>query len=140
MAILDRQLQLDHAKQLLNVDAPRYILHDKTQTPIHEGSAHCHYYGLSFNDEFDSLKHVLAYLGQLGWHDVWVEAGGRLFSNMLKHGLINRLYLCVSPCFLPHDAMDGYYGSELLTGFDDCIEWLAMGQDMIACYTNWRMK
>ena len=42
------------------------------------------------------LDAVLDHLGRLGYHDVWVEAGARLFSELHRAQLVNRTYIYVA--------------------------------------------
>lgn len=56
------------------------------------------------NDGLD-LKIVAETLGKLGFHDVWVEAGGVLLSQLLRLQLVTRLLVYIAPRWLGDGAI-----------------------------------
>ncbi|MDF1677200.1 MAG: bifunctional diaminohydroxyphosphoribosylaminopyrimidine deaminase/5-amino-6-(5-phosphoribosylamino)uracil reductase RibD [Legionellaceae bacterium] len=98
VAILDRQKRLTQDANI-----------HKTAKSLHL------FHGVSDACEID-LKAVLDNLGQAGYHDVWVEAGGRLFSALHREKLVQRTILYVVPVQLGEEATPLYQGDNLLEG------------------------
>lgn len=78
------------------------------------------------------LNSILNHLGALGFHDVWVEAGGAIFSALHQEGLVHRTYLYLVPIFLGTEAVSAYQFSELFDR-EHKVSWHEMGDNMIAC-------
>ncbi len=114
LAIIDSNLTLDPAQRLFKSKAPRHIFYD-TKHKATEHLSQCHYYPTNSNTHGLDLVSILDELGKLGWHDVWVEAGGQLFTSLLQQALIQQLYLYISPQWLPSNAMDAYIGSDMFS-------------------------
>ena len=78
------------------------------------------------------LNRVIGHLGELGYHDLWVEAGGAVFSTLHQEQLVDRTYLYLVPTLLEDNAISAYQKSRLFDR-DHTISWRAMGDNMIAC-------
>ncbi|CAM2785780.1 bifunctional diaminohydroxyphosphoribosylaminopyrimidine deaminase/5-amino-6-(5-phosphoribosylamino)uracil reductase RibD [Legionella worsleiensis] len=78
------------------------------------------------------LNSVLTHLGEQGYHDVWVEAGGAIFSALHQEGLVHRTYLYIVPVYLGTKAICAYQNSELFDRKHQ-VSWHEMGDNMIAC-------
>lgn len=63
------------------------------------------------------LKAVKAYLGQLGLHQVWIEAGGTVTSRFLQAGLLNEFILYIAPKLLGPQAIPAFSS---LIDFERC--------------------
>lgn len=84
------------------------------------------------NDKL-SLTDIIAYLGETGCHDLWVEAGGQCFSQLLAEQLVDRVYLYISPLWLGRDKPLAYCGSDIFALSDkQTLRWQALGDDMVA--------
>ena len=79
------------------------------------------------------MQEVLFHLGKLGYHDVWVEAGGTFFSALHLAGLVNRTYLYLVPSLLGSAASDVYQDA-LMFGRAHTVTWQAMGDNMMAIF------
>ncbi|MDF1646396.1 MAG: bifunctional diaminohydroxyphosphoribosylaminopyrimidine deaminase/5-amino-6-(5-phosphoribosylamino)uracil reductase RibD [Legionellaceae bacterium] len=99
VAILDRKKQLD----------PKARIH-KTAQRLHL------YHGQPDSSALLDLGEVFNDLGRLGYHDVWVEAGGTLFSALHREKRVQRTFLYLVPDSLGKDATDLYHDSALLSG------------------------
>lgn len=62
-----------------------------------------------------NLEIIINYLGHLGFHDVWVEAGGNLFSALHRENLVQRTYLYLVPTVLGENTTPAFYGDSLFT-------------------------
>ena len=56
----------------------------------------------------DDVRVVLDDLGRFGYHDVWVEAGAKLFRALHRAGLVQRTHVYVTPHVLGDDAVSLY--------------------------------
>ncbi|MCH9756495.1 MAG: bifunctional diaminohydroxyphosphoribosylaminopyrimidine deaminase/5-amino-6-(5-phosphoribosylamino)uracil reductase RibD [Gammaproteobacteria bacterium] len=113
VAILDRQKRLD------------------PEAKIHETAKKLHiYHGKPDKEEaLLDLGVVLDDLGRLGYHDVWVEAGGQLFSALHREKLVQRTILYLVPDSLGLDATPLYHGDALLSGAKQ-IAWENMDDNL----------
>lgn len=59
-----------------------------------------------------SFAEILEKIGRDGVHDLWVEAGPRLASAILKSGFVGRAYFYVAPLWLGPDAVPALQGVE----------------------------
>jgi diaminohydroxyphosphoribosylaminopyrimidine deaminase/5-amino-6-(5-phosphoribosylamino)uracil reductase len=82
---------------------------------------------LSFSEIFD-------HIGKDGIHDLWIEAGGRLFSTLLAEGFVNRAYIYIAPKILGADSKSGFTASHFFERAKD-ISWETKGSDAI-CKIN----
>jgi diaminohydroxyphosphoribosylaminopyrimidine deaminase / 5-amino-6-(5-phosphoribosylamino)uracil reductase len=96
---------------------------------IHKTAKRLHvYHGKQKEQQLD-LEAILDDLGRMGYHDVWVEAGGELFNRLHQESLVQRTYLYLVPKILGTQAMSLY-------AQDDCLEkannitWEAMGDNL----------
>jgi len=78
-----------------------------------------------------SLPTCLKALGELGLHQIWVEAGGQCFEAFLSQQLFQEAYLYVAPIILGETATSGFRGTfESLTKATNYTHFPA-GNDMI---------
>ncbi len=76
------------------------------------------------------LAEVMSHLGKLGYHDVWVEAGGTLFSALHHKQLVNRTYVYLVPKTLGPFATPAYVDDVLAQ--PAAVHWQPMGDNLIA--------
>lgn len=129
VAIIDRRLILDKNAAIFSSAAHCYIYH----CDAHQGSyPNSTYHLMPEENGAMNLSSVINHLGELGFHDVWVEAGGALFSALHQAGLVDRTYLYIVPTSLEDNAVSAYQKSGL---FDRAhtVSWHAMGDNMIVC-------
>lgn len=93
--------------------------------------AGCTSYLMPEHEGHVSLDAVIAHLGGLGYHDVWVEAGGRLFTALHEQGLVDTTYLYLTPHVLGEDAVPAFTSTHV---FDrpHRITWHPMGDNAMA--------
>lgn len=77
------------------------------------------------------LDEVLKAISKKGFHDVWVEAGGRCFEALLRSHLIQRTFVYLAPCWLGSNAYGAF--PDDFNPFEGAkkIEWQALGQDAL---------
>lgn len=129
VAIIDSDLSLDHDSQIFSTASHCHIFHRKDSTPNYPNST---FYSMPEKNGKIDLAAVMKRLGELGYHDVWVEAGGNLFSALHQEQLVHRTYLYIVPTSLGQNAISAY---QQVGVFDrkHTVSWLAMGNNMIAC-------
>lgn len=80
-----------------------------------------------------ALQAVLRQLGKLGYHDVWVEAGGKLFSALHEAKLVNRTYVYLAPTLMGDKAIPAFHSSELFSRPHD-ITMTLKNNNLISCF------
>jgi diaminohydroxyphosphoribosylaminopyrimidine deaminase / 5-amino-6-(5-phosphoribosylamino)uracil reductase len=101
---------LDRAQSL---DATAHI-HDTAQ------KLHLYHANTASEKQID-LEAVLDDLGRIGYHDVWVEAGGRLFTALHQAQLVQRTIVYIVPDNLGPDATPLYHAAHLLSGAKEVV-------------------
>jgi diaminohydroxyphosphoribosylaminopyrimidine deaminase/5-amino-6-(5-phosphoribosylamino)uracil reductase len=129
VAIIDRRLSLNTEAVIFSTASHCYVYHNDIKDVKYSNSS---FYPMPLKDGFMDLNAIISHLGELGYHDVWVEAGGALFRSLHHQGLVHRTYLYIVPAILGEKAVSAYQQSEL---FDRAhtVSWHAMGDNMIAC-------
>ena len=83
-----------------------------------------------------NLAEVLTVIGKEGCHDLWVEAGGRLFNSLVQQRLVQQIFIYIAPQIAGLQAMPAFPESiQLLTQFTK-IHWQVFGDDVIAKIEN----
>jgi diaminohydroxyphosphoribosylaminopyrimidine deaminase/5-amino-6-(5-phosphoribosylamino)uracil reductase len=132
LAIIDSNLSLDKAAAIFSTTTHCHIFYCNKYNKHNSFYPNSTLHLIPKSDRMMNLKEVIKQLGALGYHDVWVEAGGTLFSALHKQGLVHRTYLYIVPRLLEEHAISAYQQSGM---FDKAhtISWLSMGDNMIAC-------
>ncbi|WP_115707193.1 bifunctional diaminohydroxyphosphoribosylaminopyrimidine deaminase/5-amino-6-(5-phosphoribosylamino)uracil reductase RibD [Legionella sainthelensi] len=133
IAIIDRQLALNQEARIFSTAAHCHIFHCKEQKIFYPKST---FHLMPEKKGVMDLNAVIKHLGALGYHDVWVEAGGALFSALHREGLVHRTYLYIVPTSLEHNAISAYQQSGVFSRAHT-VSWHAMEDNMIACL-DWR--
>lgn len=132
VAILDSHLSLDKEALIFSTASKCHIYHHETLAPPTDKLPHCHYHAIASKDEGLDLEQVIAHLGSLGYHEVWVEAGGALFSSLHQEQLVDRTYLYLVPACLGENMVSAYK-KEALFARKHQVSWQVMGNNMILC-------
>jgi diaminohydroxyphosphoribosylaminopyrimidine deaminase/5-amino-6-(5-phosphoribosylamino)uracil reductase len=129
VAIIDRQLTLNAGAHIFTTAAHCHIYHcDKREVSYSNSSFHL----MPEKNGAMDLSAVIGHLGELGYHDVWVEAGGAVFSTLHQEGLVHRTYVYLVPTSLGANAISAYQHNRI---FDrpHTVSWHALGDNMVAC-------
>ena len=137
VAILDTRGTLNPDARVLTTAPHCHVYHDDKKSMLTE-HAHCRYHAVPAENGGLSLLSILHHLGAQGYHDVWVEAGGRLFSALHRLQLVNRTYVYLVPTTLGDAALSAYQGDNVLhrakhTSFQ------VKGDNVIVCL-NWSLE
>lgn len=131
VAILDRRLSLPMDTKIFRNAAHCHVYYD-AKIAIEKRIDNCSYHALPVIDDRLDLKGLMEHLGGLGFHDVWVEAGGTLFTALHQEGLVQTTYLYIAPVVLGSHAINGYLSpSQFNRPFK--ILWQIMADNVIAC-------
>lgn len=131
VAILDRRLSLPPDAKIFRNAVHCHVYYDAKIT-IEKRRDNCSYHALPVIDGRLDLKALIEHLGELGFHDVWVEAGGLLFTALHQEGLVQTTYIYVAPVVLGQHAINGYLSSFLFNR-PFKILWQIMADNVIAC-------
>ncbi len=132
VAILDSHLTLDRTTLIFSAASECHIYHQNDIKPPQEKIPYCSYHAMPIKKGRIDLDKVIAHLGASGYHDVWVEAGGALFSSLHKEQLVDRTYLYLVPTCLGENTVSAYQQSDLFAR-QHSVSWQVMGNNMILC-------
>jgi len=89
----------------------------------------------SLNGQHLNLLTIMDYLGQeAGCHDIWLEAGGTLYCEMVAAGLVQRALVYVAPKCLGV-GMSAFPANDRIFQGAKGVQWWPLGQDMVAEFT-----
>ncbi len=134
VAIVDSRLSLDPAAQVFTKASCCHIYH--CQDEVLQDYPNSVYHHMPETQGRIPLSAVIDHLGALGFHDVWVEAGGTLFTALHQQGLVHRTYLYVTPTLLGEDALSAF-GCSTLFDRPHQVSWQPMGDNVVACF-DWQ--
>lgn len=137
VAIIDSQCSLDNNATVFSSASFCHIYHNKELTT--EWLEHYPNSGFHFMPKQNGLMDlnaVIEHLGEIGYHDVWVEVGGTLFTALHQQQLVHRTYLYLVPSILGENAISAYQHKKL---FDKphTVSWQEKGNNMIARF-DWQ--
>lgn len=128
VAILDRCLQLHGKEQIFQTAHHCHIFYDAT-LPEPESRGNVTFYPTPVTDKQHlNLPVIFQTLGRLGFHEVWVEAGGKLFTSLHNENLVHKTYIYIVPMIL--GAGTSAYGQNVLK-YSKSINWLPVGNNLI---------
>ena len=129
LAVIDSNLNITaHSKAIKNAQHC-HIFHNAGCTPI-AVLPNCTYHAIPCCALGLNLELVLEKIGQLGYHDVWVEVGGKLFNALHQLRLVHRTYLYIAPVVLGKSAINAFpddHGWNINAN----INWKTMGNNLI---------
>ncbi|CDZ78578.1 Riboflavin biosynthesis protein RibD [Legionella massiliensis] len=131
LAILDSQLSLSNKAKVFSNAKHCHIYYDeniKVKTPY----TNCTYHAVPAKKGLLDLPSIIKNLGELGFHDVWVEAGGQLFSALHREQLVQRTYLYIVPSLLGPKAVSAFNGDKLFINKPK-VSWQIKADNVIAC-------
>ena len=130
VAIIDSRGTLNKEANLFATAKHSHIYYDEHYPPLalHQNTS-CH--PISTTHGRLNLVDVISHLGRLGYHDVWVEAGGALFSALHQARLVNRTHIYIVPTVLGESAVSAYHHPDIFNQAYK-VTWQAMGDNMIA--------
>lgn len=131
LAIIDSRLSLSRDARVFNSAKYCHIFHDENYT-VSNPYPNCTYHAVPTKESLLDLASVVSQLGSLGYHDVWVEAGGLLFSALHRENLVQRTYLYLVPDILGSNTTPAFQGDAIFTNKRK-ISWQIKADNVIAC-------
>ena len=134
VAIIDSHLSINVEANIFSTASHCHIYHDDEMSCHADRGMYSNstYHPIPVHNGAMDLTAVIHDLGMLGYHDVWVEAGGAFFSSLHQEGLVQRTYLYIVPTNLGCNALSAYQKTGLFNRAH-AISWYPMGDNMIAC-------
>ncbi len=129
VAIIDANLSSNPNAKVFTAASHCHIYH-QPDTVVAE-KTNCSFHAMPSQSGLLDLNAIISHLGALGYHTIWVEAGGHLFSVLHQERLVNRTYIYLVPQSLGNNAVPVYHGAHLI---DDArsVTWQAKNDNMIA--------
>jgi diaminohydroxyphosphoribosylaminopyrimidine deaminase/5-amino-6-(5-phosphoribosylamino)uracil reductase len=135
IAVLDAKLTLTSDRNIFNTAQHVLIFYDQDQ-PTPKQFKNCSYHPVPAQEGLLNLPAILSHLGKLGFHDLWVEAGGRLFSALHDQKLVQKTYLYLVPRILGENTTLGYHDADFFNP-EHRISWYPAKDNIIACI-DWK--
>lgn len=137
--VLDRFLTTSLAANIFTTAAKLTFFHDHAVAAekirqFEEHGARC--FAVRSDQEGLSLTEILSKIGGDGMHDVWLEAGGLLFTAFAKAGLLQCAYIYVSPKVLGQSALSAFNKTIDFLGNAKQCQWEVLGEDVV-CKITW---
>jgi diaminohydroxyphosphoribosylaminopyrimidine deaminase/5-amino-6-(5-phosphoribosylamino)uracil reductase len=136
LAIIDSQLRLTGQEVCFSQARPVWIFHNHLYQPANP-IKNVQYISLDSHPEHGlDLSLVLQCLAQIGFHDIWVEAGAKMMAQLHHQGLVNTSIIYVAPAVFGVNGMSAFQTP--LINFENAksIEWFPMGSNVRA-KINW---
>jgi len=135
VAIVDSRLSTKREAKIISSAKHCHIYHD-ARYAVDNPYANCSYHAIPSEEGLLDLPALINHLGSLGYHDVWVEAGGHLFSALHHQNLVQRTYLYLVPTLLGSKATPAFRGDDIFTKTPH-VTWQVKADNVIACL-NWQ--
>lgn len=130
VVIIDSQLRLNTDAAIFSTASHCLIYHiegaaakDYPNTSLYVAPSHSNQVDLSW---------VISHLGSLGFHNIWVEAGGSLFNVLHLEGLVQRTYLYITPHVLGQKALSAWVEPSLFERKHK-VSWRLMDDNVVLC-------
>lgn len=132
LAILDSELTLNPQAKALSLATHCHVYHDKKLSSTQQFSVkNCTLHGVTSVNGYLDLQTILDDLGRRGYHDVWVEAGGELFSALHQAQLVNRTHIYLVPRLLGESGIVAYHDQTMFAR-QHTVQWQVMNDNIIA--------
>ncbi|MBA2655171.1 MAG: bifunctional diaminohydroxyphosphoribosylaminopyrimidine deaminase/5-amino-6-(5-phosphoribosylamino)uracil reductase RibD [Gammaproteobacteria bacterium] len=82
------------------------------------------------------LGEILDKIGDDGVHDLWVEAGGKVFSAFASQQLAQKSFIYIAPKLLGKRALPAFNEDRDIFSEAKAIKWQNMGEDVV-CEIDW---
>ncbi|HEV2613316.1 MAG TPA: bifunctional diaminohydroxyphosphoribosylaminopyrimidine deaminase/5-amino-6-(5-phosphoribosylamino)uracil reductase RibD [Gammaproteobacteria bacterium] len=84
----------------------------------------------------ETLAEMLEKIAEDGVHDLWVEAGGQLFTSLLTENLVQRAFVYVAPKVIGNGGVEGFIAENNVFRNAKDIRWENYGADVV-CEMRW---
>ncbi|WP_028388822.1 bifunctional diaminohydroxyphosphoribosylaminopyrimidine deaminase/5-amino-6-(5-phosphoribosylamino)uracil reductase RibD [Legionella fairfieldensis] len=131
LAILDSRLSLDKEAKVFTTAKHCHIYHDEHYA-VTNPYPNCSYHAVPTKEGRLDLSVIIDHLGGLGYHDVWVEGGGELFSALHQQELVQRTYLYLVPTLLGQEGLSAFRKNVIFSK-KPAVTWQIKADNVIAC-------
>lgn len=131
--ILDSGLNIPLDANIFSTAEKITIFHKKNILPK-KINARC--IGVDYDGEHLNLEEIINFIGQVGIHDLWIEAGGACFSAFAQQHLLQRAFIYIAPRLLGKDARSAFNTTQDLFVGVKKIQWQNLDRDAI-CEMDW---
>jgi diaminohydroxyphosphoribosylaminopyrimidine deaminase/5-amino-6-(5-phosphoribosylamino)uracil reductase len=131
VAIIDARLTTPLDAQIFTTATHCHIYYDASLQVMHT-KPNVSYWPIPATAGRLHLEAVLKHLGEQGYHDVWVEAGGTLFTELHTRGLVQTTYIYVVPKVLGPTAPSAYLDAGMLNR-PYTMSWHTKDDNIIGC-------
>ena len=136
LAIIDSQLRLTGKEACFSLQRPIWIFHNQLYQP-ELPLEHVQYISLDSHPEHGlDLSLVLQCIAQIGFHDIWVEAGAKMMAELHHLGLVNTSYIYLVPEIFGTNGTSAFQEPYINFQKAATIEWVPMGTNVRA-KINW---
>lgn len=132
--ILDSQLRLPLSARIFTTAAKIIVFHQPQVNELHlhqlqNMNVKC--IAVPYGTHGLDLAEILNQLGKMGIHDLWVEAGGRLFQSFIEGKHAQRAIVYVGPKLLGKGATHAFSCEQDLLLNAQKIQWQVYGKDVV---------
>lgn len=138
--VLDRQLRLPLDAKVLSTTQSLTLFHE-ANLPVERVARYknrgikC--VAVDAQGQQLNLSEIMKLIGQEGVHDLFVEAGGRCFSELLRQGLLQRGLIYIAAKILGENAVSAFSLSQCnLLKDAKSVKWQQKGEDVV-CHVLW---
>lgn len=121
LAIIDRNFSVPSKARA--IQSARKVLQFHSANENVRNAVTDQLYSISENQSGLDIDQVIHVIGEQGYHDVWVEAGGKLFTYLHKNKLVQTTYLYVTPHVLGEDAISAFPDMLNWTEYRPSVHW-----------------
>lgn len=129
IVILDRTLKVNPASKVFQNAKNCHIFYDSKQS-INNIIGNANYHPIVCDENKLPLQSMVYKLGELGFHDVWVESGARLFNELHTAKLVNKTLIYISSDILGENSMPLYANNHIFRECND-IKWQPLGNNVL---------
>lgn len=133
--VLDRTLSLSLSSQIFETSGRLTIFHlenisEDKRLALRAKKATC----IGIPSSVDFLEKALDVIANHGVHDLWIEAGGRMFESLVSKGLLQRAFLYISPKWFG-EGTSAFNGRDIFKSTRS-VRWSFLGADAL-CEIRW---
>jgi diaminohydroxyphosphoribosylaminopyrimidine deaminase/5-amino-6-(5-phosphoribosylamino)uracil reductase len=131
--IIDRELTCPATVRVLKTAKEVVVFHDTAFNPTRSALAgsKVRFVGIPAAQQQLSLLAIAKTIGEEGRHDLWVEAGGGLFSKLKEAKLLNKALIYIAPKCLGESAHPAFTQPMELAKGASLVSWRPLGTDVV---------
>ncbi len=136
--ILDTNLTLSPHAKIFKTAASLTLFHSEVnyEKIANYKKMGANLYQITRTEEGMSLFEIMQHIGKDGVHDLWIEAGSKLFSSLIHAQMVNKALLYIAPILLGPTAYPAFTQSMDLFNNSKSIRWFKLGKD-VATEIKW---